>query len=47
MPDKGWMYDILMTVEEGKTIKIGTVKSPDIASEIERESRQRLGLSET
>ena len=47
MPHKGWMYDILMTLEEGKTIKIGTVKSPNIATEIEQESRRRLGLSET
>ena len=47
MPDKGWMYDILITVEKGKTIRIGTVKSLNAASEIERESRQRLGLSET
>jgi hypothetical protein len=48
MPDKGWRYDILLAVEGGKKpIRIGTVKSPDIASEIERESRQRLGLSET
>jgi hypothetical protein len=47
MPDKGWMYDILITVEKGNTIRIGKVKSPNVANEIERESRQRLGLSET
>jgi len=48
MPHRGWVYDILMTVKGGKKpIKIGTVKSPDIASEIEREVKQRLGLAET
>ena len=48
MPTKGWRHDILVTLKSGrKPIKIGTVKSPDIANEIERESRRRLGLSET
>lgn len=44
MPDKGWRYDILLTVERGKTTKIGTVKSAVLADEVERECRERLGL---
>ena len=48
MAFEGIVYDILVTVKGGKKpIRIGTLKSPDIASEIEREARQRLGLSET
>jgi len=45
MPTKGWRYDILMTVKGGETIKIGTDDSLDVADEIERECRRRLGLS--
>ncbi|MBM4463064.1 MAG: hypothetical protein FJ012_06960 [Chloroflexi bacterium] len=44
MPDKGWRYDILLTVRRGKTIKIGTVKSAVLANEVEQECRERLGL---
>jgi len=48
MPGKGWRYDILMTLKGGKKpIKIGTLKLADIATDIEREARRRLGLSET
>jgi len=47
MPNKGWVHDLLMTVKGSrKPIVIGTVKSPDMATDIEREARQRLGLSE-
>ena len=47
MPNKGWVHDLLMTVKRSrKPIVIGTVKSPDMATDIEREARQRLGLSE-
>jgi len=46
MPNKGWMYDLLMTVKGSrKPIEIGTVKSPDTASNLAEECRQRLGLS--
>ena len=44
MPDKGWRYDILLTAKGGKTIKIGTVKSAVLASEVEPECRERQGL---
>jgi len=48
MPERGWRYDILMTVKGGKRfIKLGTLKSPDTASELVEECRRRLGLSET
>jgi hypothetical protein len=48
MPERGWRYDILITVKGGRRfIKLGTLKSPDTASELVEESRQRLGLSET
>ncbi len=44
MPTKGWRYDILMTLKAGKTIKIDTVKSPQIAKDLERRLRGLLGL---
>ena len=48
MPNKGWVYDLLVTVKGSrKPIEIGTVKSPDTASNLVEECRQRLGLSET
>ena len=46
MPERGWRYDILITVKGGrKFIKLGTLKSPDTASELVEECRRRLGLS--
>jgi len=46
MPSKGWVYDLLATVNgASKPIKIGAVRSPDTASNIVEECRQRLGLS--
>jgi len=45
MPDEGWRYDILLTVERGKTIKIGTVKSAVLGDEVERECSERLSLA--
>jgi len=48
MPNRGWVYDLLATVKgTGKPIRIGAVKSPDTASNLVEECRQRLGLSET
>jgi len=48
MPERGWRYDILVRVEGSKKfIKLGTLKSPDTASKVVEESRQRLGLTET
>ena len=48
MPNKGWVYDLLVTVKGSrKPIEIGTVKSPNTASELVEECRRRLGLSET
>lgn len=44
MPDKGWRYDILMTLQDGKTIRVEVVKSAPEAAEIERQMRERLGL---
>jgi hypothetical protein len=48
MPNKGWVYDLLVTVKGGrKPIRVGAVKSPDTASNLAKECRRRLGLSET
>jgi len=48
MPSKGWVYDLLATVKGSKKpIEIGTVKSPDTASNLVEECRRRLGLPET
>jgi hypothetical protein len=48
MPNKGWVYDLLLTVKGSrKPIEIGTVKSPNTASNLVEECRRRLGLSET
>jgi hypothetical protein len=48
MPERGWRYDILVTIKGGKRfIKLGTLKSPDTASDLAEECRQRVGLSDT
>jgi hypothetical protein len=48
MPIRERRYDILMAVKGGKKfIKLGTLKSPDTASNLVEECRRRLGLSET
>jgi len=46
MSGKGHIYDIWVTVKGGKTIKLRAA-TPDMANEIERECKQRLGLSKT
>ena len=46
MPTRGWRNDILMTLRGGKTVKIETVTSLDVAREIEQELRQMIGLPE-
>jgi hypothetical protein len=46
MPTRGWRYDILMALRGGRTVKIETVTSLDVAREIEQQLRQRIGLPE-
>ncbi|MFC2000818.1 hypothetical protein ACFLXE_08740 [Chloroflexota bacterium] len=46
MSGKGHIYDIWVTVKGGKTIKLRAA-TIDMANEIERECKQRLGLSKT
>ena len=46
MPTKGWRHDILMTLRGGKTVKIETVTSLDVARGIEQQLQQRIGLPE-
>lgn len=44
MPSKGWRFDIVMTLKGGKTTKVKTVDSPDVAESMERQLRHILGL---
>lgn len=46
VPIRGFRYDILVVIQGGKSIKLGTVKSPEVANQIERECRLRFRLSE-
>jgi hypothetical protein len=45
MPSKGWRFDITITLKGGKTVKIKTVASPEVAEAMERQVRRSLGLS--
>jgi len=44
MPSKGWRYDVSLTLKGGKTVKIKTVDSPDIAADIELQLKREVGL---
>ena len=46
MQDKKADYYLIVAVEEGDTFKIGPIDSANIAEDVERQLRQRLGLPE-
>ena len=45
MPLRGFRYDVLVAVDGGKAIRLGTVNSLDVAKEIEQQCQQRFGLT--
>lgn len=44
MPTKGWRYDLLMTQEGGRTIRMEVLKSSRAADDLVGQLRHRLGL---